>query len=179
MARKPGSRSRGRPWKPPALADLSPAKLNRLSYLVVEEQVAPLIGLLVSRWPRSGGNGQPVFSEADGEQEVVVDGAALQRRLARRRIPDSFELGPGGRAARRELQRREIAVGDVFAARLAGDGDPQQVVDEIGVARWIEEIVDITPEGRESAKAAAYAALTPPLSGAVVRELRRKRKEES
>ena len=159
---------------------MSAAQLSRLSYLVVEERVEPLIGLLVSPWPRSGDNGQPAFPrELGDEREVVVDGEALRRRLARRRIPDSFEPGRGGRAGRRDLQRREIAIGDVFAARLAGEGDPQEVVDEIGVGRWIEELIDITPEGRESAKAAAYVALTPPLRGPVVRELRRKGRESS
>lgn len=179
MARR-RSRTKGRPWRPPALHGMTAAQLNRLSYLVVEERVEPLIGLLVSPWPRSGDNGQPAFPRGLGdEREVVVDGAALHRRLTRRRIPDSLEPGRGGRAARRDLQRREIAIGDVFAARLAGEGDPQEVVDEIGVGRWIEELIDITPEGRESAKAAAYVALTPPLSGPVVRQLRRKGREGS
>jgi hypothetical protein len=177
VARRPAKRTSGRPWRPPALTGFSAARLNRLSYVVVEEWVEPMIGLLVSAWPRSGANGQPVFDEAAGEEEVTVDREPLQRRLSQRQVPESFDLGGGARAARRALRHRQVEVGDVFALRLAGEGDPQEVVDEIGVARWIEEAVDITPEGRESAKAATYAALTPPLSRAVVRALRRKRDE--
>jgi hypothetical protein len=178
MARRTSKPSRGRPWKPPALERLSAARLNRLNYVVVEEWVEPMLGLLVSAWPRSGDNGQPVFAAASGEEEVVVERGPLQRRLGRRRVPASFDFGEGAQAARRAVQRREIVVGDVFALRLAGDGDPQEIVDEIGVQRWIEEAIDITPESHESAKAATYAALTPPLSKAVVRTLRRKREEE-
>jgi hypothetical protein len=178
MPRRRSKPSRGRPWKPPALEGLSAARLNRLSYVVVEEWVEPMVGLLVSAWPRSGENGQPVFSAAAGEEEVIVERGPLQRRLQRRRVPGSFDLGEAARAARRAVQRREIVVGDVFALRLAGEGDPQELVDRIGVERWIEEAIDITPESRESAKAATYAALTPPLSKAVVRTLRRKREEE-
>lgn len=178
MPRKPAKRTGGRPWKPPALEGLSAAQLKRLSYVVVEEWVDPMVGLLVSAWPRSGDNGQPVFDEAAGEDEVAVEREPLQKRLSRRRIPQSFELGDGARAVRHDLKQREIVVGDVFAFRLAGVGDPQQVVDKVGVARWIEEAVDITPESRESAKAATYVALTPPLSKPVLRELRRKREEE-
>jgi hypothetical protein len=178
MPRKPAKRTGVRPWKPPALEGLSAAELKRLSYVVVEEWVDPMVGLLVSPWPRSGDNGQPVFDEAAGEKMVSVEREPLQKRLSRRRIPRSFDLGDGARTTRNDLKQRQIAVGDVFALRLAGGGDPQQDVDEIGVARWIEEAVDITPESRESAKAASYVALTPPLSKTVVRELRRKREEE-
>lgn len=177
MARKTTKARRGSPWKPPALADLPAAELNRLKYVVVEESIDKLVGLLVCDWPRSGAAGQPAFGSEIGEEEVVVDRDDLQQRLSKRRIPKSIEPADGGREARQALRQRDVAVGDVFALTLAGDGDPQEVVDKVGVRRWIRAAVDLSAEGRESAKAATFAALTPPLSRTVVKALRGKRDE--
>ncbi len=179
MARRTAKARRGSPWKPPALAELSGRELSGLKYVVVEERVDDTIGLLVSDWPRGGAGGQPVFGADCGEEEVCVDRLALQRRLAKRRIPKSVEPGGSARATRQALRQRDVVVGDVYAIRLAAGGDPQQAVDEIGIERWIEDVIDITAEGRESAKAATYEALTPPLKQDVVKALRRKRDRSS
>lgn len=177
MARKSGRAKRGLPWKPPALDGLTSRELDRLAYVVVEEKIDDLIGLLISEWPRGGAGGRPVFSEKGYEEEVVVDVKLLQRRLSRRRIPKSAEPSARAQAARQALQRRDVAIGDVFAARLVAGADPQEVVDRIGVAKWIAEIVDITAGAREAAKAATYEALTPPLKPKVAAALRKKRDE--
>lgn len=166
---------RGSPWKPPALAGVPSPELNRFKYVVVEERIDDLVGLLVSEWPRGGGGGPPFFPRGGEEEEVVVDRNLLQRRLARRRVPDSTAAG----GTRKALQERDVVVGDVYAARLAAGPDPQEVVDRVGVERWIEEIVDITAEGREAARAATYEALTPRLKPKVASALRRKAEERA
>lgn len=175
MARTTAKAKRGAPWKPPALAELSAAELNRLKYVVVEESIDAQVGLLVCDWPRSGAAGQPHFPKGVDEEEVVVDREALQQRLATRQLAKS--IVPPGSEARRALQRRPVAVGDVFACRLNGEGDPQEAADRVGMRRWIGKAVDLSAEGREAAKAATFTALTPRLNRTVVGKLRRKRDE--
>ncbi|HEX3172681.1 MAG TPA: hypothetical protein VHQ43_00500 [Solirubrobacterales bacterium] len=152
--------------------------LNGFSYVVVEEKIDQVVGLLVSEWPRGGAGGHPVFASGGSEEEVTVDLDGLQRRLARREVPDTVESSAGPRVTRRAIQRRKVAVGDVYAARLAspeaGEG-PQEAADRFGVERWLEEVVDITASGREAAKAATYEALTPRLKPEVAAVLRRKK----
>jgi hypothetical protein len=177
VARKSARANRRSPWRPPALADLSARQLNALSYVVVEERVDDLIGLLVCAWPRGGAGGPPFFPKGDDELEVAVDRERLQRRLSRRRLPSSAESA-GNAQTWRALQEREVVVGDVFAARLAAGSDPQELVDRIGVESWIEEIFDVSADGREAARAATYLALTPPLTKTAARKLRRKAAEK-
>jgi hypothetical protein len=183
MARR-RSPAKGKPWRPPALGGMTVAQLNRLSYVAVEERIDEMVGLLVCEWPR-GGNaaGTPVFDDGGAEQEVVVEVGDLQRRLTRRTIPRTLTSDATVRGAGRALQQRQISIGDVYAARLASAPpsaarDLQAFVDEIGVARWITGIVDISGAAREAAKAATYEALTPPLDPKVVSSLREKREAE-
>jgi hypothetical protein len=144
-------------WRPELVA----AALGRdpgwasLSYIVVDELAQGVTGLVVSPWPRVDERGRLHFGEEDNSEHVTVDETAFAALLARRRDPivkDELDSG-----ARDELRERKLAIGDVFAARVARrfarpEADP---------AKWIRSrrVLDITAIARSVAKGQTAAAL--------------------
>jgi hypothetical protein len=126
-----------------------------LSYIVVDELAQGVTGLVVSPWPRVDERGRLHFGEEDDSEHVTVDEEALAAVLARRRDPVVKETLD--EAARDKLRRRKLAIGDVFAARVAKRfGRP-----EADPAKWIRSrrVLDITAIARSVAKGQTAAAL--------------------
>jgi hypothetical protein len=75
-------RATGRPWRPPSLPSDAVAGL---SYVVVEEQVDNIVGLIVAPWPRESAKGTSSFQGT--QREAGVNLAELQALLDRERTP--------------------------------------------------------------------------------------------
>jgi hypothetical protein len=163
------------PWRPPSLATLSDDELSSHLYVVIEEEIDDVVGILVSPWPRSDSQGRLHFHFDELEIELGVDRDALEARLSERSVPESVVAAADGGNADEELRERPIAVGDTFAIRSSQLPDSADelpsLVDEIGIGDWIETIIDLTADARHEAKAAMYRALTPPLKAEVAEEL--------
>lgn len=168
------------PWRPPSapetLAVLSDEELSRRLYVVVEEKIDRAVGLLVSPWPGSTEDGRLRFDPDAEEVEVVVDLDELQARLTLRDAPGPASPAETGEA----LVRRPVEVGDAFAVQTS---EPAPALDELeslsgatGMVGWMGAVADITADAREAAKVATYEALTPPLKGDVIEELRGRRR---
>jgi hypothetical protein len=173
------------PWIPAALGGRD--DLDEFLFVVVEEQIDDMVGLVASRWPSSGGDGAPRFGEpgpgfvpsvirvADGsfymEFELSVPQEELEEALAYRRLPGGEESEAVlSDQAQDELRRRSVAVGDTFAILPSPGSAPE----ELAYLGGFQEVIDITPEAREAAKAAMYSALTPPLDPDLVEEMLRR-----
>ena len=158
-----------KPWRPPALATLASGALRGLGYVLVEEIVEDLAGVRVARWPGAGADGLPVFADAEEEVALGVELGVLQRRVNRIRRPDPRVRG----AARAELRRRPLALGDVFAApvdaeRMSAAGEADAPSEPL----WLgEPLFDITVDAREMARQSFYLAVTAPLPESAVREI--------
>lgn len=163
------------PWKPPSLLELSDSDLAGHLYVVVEELIDGVVGLLVSEWPGSDRDGGLHFHFDAIEVEIGVDRDELEERLSRRKVPQPIVVAADGVAAEAELKQRPVAVGDTFAVRPSQTPDsPEQIgelVDELGIGAWIESAIDITADAREEAKSAMYKALTPPVKEEVAAAL--------
>lgn len=164
------------PWRPPNLRERS--DIHDFLYVVVEEEIDGVIGLVVAEWPEADEGGGPRFRPDSDELEIPVERRALQSRLRDRYIP-----GPGdardddpqlSTATEEELRRRRVSVGDVFAIRPATD--PPFQAEGIQDCDWIGEVIDVTPDAREAAKARMYEALTPRLDPEIAEELLERRR---
>ncbi|HEY6551619.1 MAG TPA: hypothetical protein VIY71_10520 [Solirubrobacterales bacterium] len=180
----PGSESAGKPvspWKPSSLAELSDSDLASHLYVVVEEMIDGVVGLLVSEWPGRDRDGGLRFHFDAIEVELGVDREELEARLSARKVPEPTAAAVDGQEAERELKERPIAVGDTFAVRPSQTPEsPEAIPDlvaEIGIGAWIESAIDITADARDEAKSAMYKALTPPVKDEVAEALLGARKE--
>lgn len=140
----------------PGLSAVSRNQWNGYSYIVVEEIFDDDAELVLSAWPRLDERGRLRFSDETERRSVDVSRTELQAALSDRRYvsPRVERLG------RDQLQRRSVAVGDVFA--LLGSLDDVAKLLEKGSWATLRRhaIYDITAMARDAAKAAMYAALT-------------------
>lgn len=152
------------PWRPASLRERE--DLEGFAYVVVEEEIDGMMGLVVAEWP-TGGRGAPRFG-GKGELELAVDREALQRRVSDRQVAEAGALPD---EVVDELRNRRVEVGDVFAIRLLEDLDPEDEPERLQECRWIGETLDVTAEAREAAKAKMYESLTPPLDPRIAKRL--------
>lgn len=145
------------PWRPERVEKElgEDAAWRSLSYIVVDEVQQGLIALVVGPWPRVDERGRLHFGGEDDTVHVTVEEEPFLKLLARRRVPVVKE--ELDEATRDELRRRKLAVGDVFAARIA-KRFPRSPVDP---ASWIrsQRVLDITAIARAVAKGQTAAAL--------------------
>ncbi|HEV8250092.1 MAG TPA: hypothetical protein VGQ15_08975 [Gaiellaceae bacterium] len=159
---------RWRHWHPPALEGVDVAEL---SYIVVDEIVTPTCVLAVTEWPRVDRKGRVRFRLDARPHLVRVSVHELTRYLAKHRT--------GIRN-----KRREVRIGDVFAAVADTDQLPppesEAEAHELGGSRltpltWLEPpVYDLTAPAREVAKIAQYSAVTPLLKPEEVKRLVKK-----
>lgn|GEM_PF-6423698 len=167
------------PWRPPSLGELpADEELSRCLYVVVEEEIDEVVGLLVSAWPCARDDGRLKFHSDAPEVEVAVDRRELQEKLASREVPEPVVEAAGGAQAIGELKSRPAEVGDVYAV-FAGPQPPApeelgSLSGKAGAVDWMERVIDVTADAREAAKIATYEALTPPLAEDVADALRGK-----
>lgn len=163
------------PWKPPSLAELGDSDLASHLYVVVEEMIDGVVGLLVSEWPNRDRDGGLHFHFDAIEIELGVGREELEERLSERKVPEKTAAAADGREAEVELKERPVAVGDTFAVRPSQTPEsPESIpelVEELGVGAWIESVIDVTADAREEAKSAMYKALTPPVKEEVAEAL--------
>jgi hypothetical protein len=148
---------RWRLWQPPTPQGLD---VTELSYIVVDEIVTPTCVLAVTEWPRVDGKGRVRFRLDVRPHLVRVSVAELTRYLAKHR-------------AGVRNRKREVRIGDVYAAVAQTDRLPQPESEEeahkLGGSKltpldWLEPpVYDITAPAREVAKIALYAAVAPVL----------------
>jgi hypothetical protein len=162
------SRATGTSWRPPSL----PARtaVEKLAYIVVEERVDKVIGVLVAPWPRATQDAHLRFPRTPPQLEVAADLDDLQSFLNRHRRTPAV----GNRAQSRELRTRAVALGDVFAARvdrevLAGHDEDEGL---LAVAEWLDErVYDVTADAREAARTTFFDAVSPQLPKKVERQM--------
>jgi hypothetical protein len=167
------------PWRPPSLGELPvDEELARHLYVVVEEEIDDVVGLLVSPWPCARDDGRLKFHSDAPEVEVAVDRHELQERLASREVPEPTVDAAGGPQAIEELRSRPAEVGDVYAVFSGPQPPTPEELEDLsgkrGAIEWMATVIDITADAREAAKIATYEALTPPLAEDVADALRRK-----
>jgi hypothetical protein len=144
-------------WRPSALGRANPVELR---YLVVEEILGASIGLTLSPWPHVDAAGRLRFPIGK-TQSLAIDRQSFERYLGKHRRP-------------RNLRRRPLRIGDVFAvkvseAALAAVGaeleQPTQFRPLLPAGEWLRgNVYDLTAEAREVAKASFYAAVSDPLT---------------
>jgi hypothetical protein len=166
-AKRRPSRASKTPWKPPSLPD--GASIAGLSYVVVEERVDKVVGLIIAPWPRVSSKGHLEFPREPPQLEAGVDVDELQAVLDREREPPAQR--PGGAA--RELRTRDVTLGDVFAAQVELDAlDDPATAPSPGV--WLgPAIYDVTPDAREAARTVFFDAVSDPLPKRVEAKLKR------
>jgi hypothetical protein len=144
-------------WRPERVAARlgEDARWGSLSYIVVDELEEGVAGLVVSPWPRVDERGRLHFGDEDDSAHVTVEVRALHKLLAAHREPIVNEDVDD--ATRDKLRERDLAIGDVFTARLAKRFGRSPV----DPARWIRsrEVLDITAIARSVAKGQTAAAL--------------------
>jgi len=180
-AREP-RRAGGSNWKPPSLP--SNLRVEKLAYIVVEERVDGVLGILVSPWPKATSDGHLSFPRTPAQTEVAADVDELQAFLdANRRTPTVRD-----RARGRTLRTRPVALGDVFAAEVDREALAEASETEAEtqgltpVSDWLgQPVYDVTSDAREAARTTFYDAVTPKLPPKVerqmVRKIRRQEKE--
>jgi hypothetical protein len=154
-------------WRPTAVADWlgDDALWRTVAYLVVDELEDGTAGLVVSPWPRLDERGRLHFGDEDDSDSVSVSEDAFLALLAEKRRPIvQIQLDD---SSEEELRTRKLAIGDVFAARIrrggpgrgGGGGGPDGGA-PVDPHTWLrDEVLDITAEAREVAKAQAAAAV--------------------
>lgn len=141
------------PWVPPGFARRRIAWAE-LSYIVVDELLGGVAGLVVSKWPRLDQRGRLRFP---GERwRIGARVEELEALLAERReLPDTTTPSD-------DVLRRPLRIGDVFAARTerrrARAGVPE-------LGRWLSPpVLDVSRDAREAAKTALFGAVAPVMS---------------
>lgn len=170
-ARRP-VRASGPPWHPPSLpADLD---VTQLAYVVVEERIDDVVGVLVAAWPRVSSRGHLSFPGRPRQLEVAVDVKELQPVLDSRRV-----VVHGSAQHRRVLRTRRVALGDVFASNVSRAQLDLHAAGQVSSVRltWLKApIYDVTVDAREAARDVFLDAVSEPLSpalkDALVRALR-------
>jgi hypothetical protein len=161
---------RWRVWQPPALAGVDVAGL---SYIVVDEIVAPTCVLAVTEWPRVDPKGRVRFRLDARPHLVRVSVGELTRYLGKHRT--------GARN-----RKREVRIGDVFAAVAHTDqlAPPESEAEahelegsKLTPLDWLEPPVhDVTAPAREVAKIALYGAVAPVLKPHEVERIVKRRR---
>lgn len=146
-----------RAWLPPGLPPDWNADASFL-YSVVDEKIEGLVTVSFSSWPLVDEDGRLSFPP-DEAPTLVFEEALLSEFLAQtRQLPVPSE-------APSDLVSRELRVGDVFAVqprpRLARvlEGEAQEPGRPVIPDRWLSPpVFDVTPDARDAAKLAYYAA---------------------
>jgi len=139
------------PWQPAILANVPPAALRDLRYVVVDDvdHTDGDVVIVSEPWPTVDMLGRVRHATADAvEQYVAV--ARWHALLKRRRIPA-------------EVAERPPRIGDAFAMMLPRSGD---------VLKPKGPVVDVTADAREAARAAFYGAVALPMAPAHAEALR-------
>jgi hypothetical protein len=146
-----------RVWLPPGLPPDWNADASFL-YSVVDEKIEGLVTVSFSSWPLVDEDGRLSFA-ADEAPTLVFEEAMLSEFLAQTRELSAAQEAPSG------LISRELRVGDVFAVRprprLARvvEGEARQPGRPVIPGRWLSPpVFDVTPDARDAAKLAYYAA---------------------
>ena len=124
---------------------------KRLRYVVVDEIVGSSVGLSVCDWPAADRKGRLRFKPSPAE--VAADMDDLCAFLQQKGIDVK-------RSSRKPSNKRELRIGDVFAAEV--DRLPNE--DEmVSPDHWmVGDVYDISADARLVAKLAFYGALTEP-----------------
>jgi hypothetical protein len=159
------------PWRPSGIERLlepqatrDDPRWNQLRHVVIDELDENIVGLVISAWPRIDERGRLRFGGEEASNRIATLADALLTVLAEERVvpidDDSSVL--------EALRRRELAVGDVFAAFLSsapGGGDGGDDADGGGGPGIVapeqlfrRPVLDITAEARDAVKAQASAA---------------------
>jgi hypothetical protein len=153
-----------RPWRPAEVEQrLAPdGNWDAVRYIVVDELHEGVAGLVLSPWPHVDARGRLVFGEEDESRRIATQAEALLAVLSESRLP--VVPVPIDDETEEQLRVRRLAIGDVFAARIAhppgepGGGGPggEPPEDPRG---WLEQpVLDVTAEALEAARTQANAA---------------------
>jgi hypothetical protein len=143
-----------RPWRPVGLRRIS---TEDLLYVVIDEMVDTAIGLRISPWPWIDSRGRARFPRKGPRAEVGIAQRPFHAFVSTHRRVDGRK--PGNYP--KQLQRRRLAIGDVFAFRRKPNS-PWPPPDDMPPEEWIAPPVwDLTSHARELAKEAFYAAVAP------------------
>jgi hypothetical protein len=145
-----------RTWLPPGLPPDWNAHASFL-YSVVDEKIEGLVTISFSSWPLVDEDGRLSFP--DEAVTLVFQEVPLSEFLAQTRQLSAPAEAPS------DLVSRELRVGDVFAVqprpRLARvlEGEAQEPDRSVIPDRWLSPpVFDVTPDARDAAKLAYYAA---------------------
>jgi hypothetical protein len=141
-------------WQP---EDIDPAGL---CYIVVDELLQGIAGLVVSPWPHVDERGRLRFGRERESQRVSMRADELQDLLDEHREP--LVADDVGEAERDALRTRAVTIGDVFAARFDGAPAPP--------------ILDVTGPARVQAKTQTSAALSGAMSMDYLDDVEKERK---
>jgi hypothetical protein len=153
-------------WQPKQVAEWlgDDPRWGQLSYIVVDELEQGVAGLVASPWPRIDERGRLHFGDEEDTYDVTVTEKDFLALLEERRLPIvEMKLDD---SEKEELKARELAIGDVFVARVRGrggrppGGDGPDGGTPVDPDKWIRgEVLDITAEAREVAKVQTAAAI--------------------
>jgi hypothetical protein len=138
------------------------------TYVVVDEIIGDEVTLVVAPWPRLDAGGRLAFElpppTSPSTTHWIDTVIALSRRSPRSRRPlpeevavrasrTAFTEAVNRSRARYRQVERELRIGDAFRVRGIQSGRPSE---------W-EDILDVTTDAREAAKAALFGAVAPKL----------------
>ena len=142
-------RKRRRPWLPGSLAEhgYTQDTVGALSYIVIDEVVDGMAGLVVSEWPAADGLGRLRFDHPERELEIAVPIERLRAEV--------YE--------HEQALRREPRIGDVFAGvvprELWRHADEEPLLWDRPLAELLgEHVYDLASEARDVAKLAFYGS---------------------
>lgn len=164
-----------RPWEPQRLKRAG-ENVGELAYIVVDGIVGGRARLSVSPWPQVDDKGRLRFADDAPTRLVYADVGVLADFV-------QSSLEPGQRYA------GEIAIGNVFAARVRDGGEPESGPTEPPTEmpedpprpdEWISPpVYDVSGPARAKAQVAFYGAVSPALKPRVVREIDRESRGEA
>ncbi len=138
-----------RPWLAPSLQ--RGLDVTTLTYIVVDEIVAGIVGLSLSQWPEADPQGRLRFAVDDDPTHVAVDVETLCEFLNEH----GLSFVPMERAT--DPKARPLLIGTTLAARVRRTS---ATLWRKPLGRWIPgPIYDITGSAREVAKLAYYGSV--------------------
>lgn len=163
---RPGpDRAALRPWEPGSVGERLAAdgRWDAVRYIVVDELHEGVAGLVLNPWPHVDERGRLVFGDEDESRRIATATGALLAVLRDTRLP--VVSVPIDEQTEEQLRERQVAIGDVFAARISrppgdpGGGGPGGEPPE-DPGEWLERpVLDVTAEALEAARTQASAAL--------------------
>lgn len=163
---RPGpNRDALRPWEPGEVGERLAAdgRWEAICYIVIDELHEDVAGLVLSPWPYVDARGRLVFGEEDESRRIAATAEALLAVLREKRLP--IVRVPIDHQTEEELRERQLAIGDVFAARInhppgqPGGGGPAGERRE-EPSEWLERpVLDVTAQALEAARTQASAAV--------------------